>query len=116
MDDDINDRIEKLKRDAAALGGSKMVTGFTPSCPPEVQEQFWKNVLAFENVPEVQPFDELVRAGLTLPPAEELDDVALTEALWAIIRGLEDLACVPGIHGSSERSRAVRAALVEGAS
>ena len=91
MDDDINDRIEKLKRDAAALSGGKMVTGFAPNCPPEMQEQFLKNVLAFENAPEVQPFDELVRAGLTLPPAEELDDAALTEALWTMIRGLEDL-------------------------
>ena len=91
MDDDINDRIEKLRRDAAALSGGKMVTGVAPNCPPEVQEQFWKNVLAFENAKEVQPIDELVRAGLTLPPAEELDDAELTEALWAMIRGLEDL-------------------------
>jgi hypothetical protein len=89
--DDIEDRVEKLKRDAAALSGGKMVTGTALNCPPEIQEQFWKNVLAFENAPEVQPFDELLRAGLTLPPAEELDDVALTEALWAMVRGLEDL-------------------------
>jgi len=89
--DDINDRIEKLTREAAAVSGGKMVTGTAPNCPPEIQEQFWKNVLAFENAPEVQPFDELVRAGLTLPRAEELDDVALTAALWAMIRGLEEL-------------------------
>lgn len=84
MDDDINERIEKLKREAAALSGGKMVTGFAPNCPPEIQEQFWKNVLAFENAPEVQPFDELVRAGLTLPPAGELDDVADLQAAWHI--------------------------------
>ena len=75
---DINERIEKLTREAAALSGGKMVTGTAANCPPETQEQFWKNVLAFENAPEVLPFDELVRAGLTLPPAEELDDIALT--------------------------------------
>jgi hypothetical protein len=45
--DDINDRIENLKRDAAALSGGKMVTGIAPNCRPEIQEQFWKNVLAF---------------------------------------------------------------------
>ena len=37
------------------------------------------------------PFDELVSSGLTLPPAEELDDVALKATLWAMIRGLEQL-------------------------
>ena len=53
--DDINERIEKLKREAPALSGGKMVTGIAPNCPPETQEQFWKNVLAFENAPEVLP-------------------------------------------------------------
>jgi hypothetical protein len=89
--DDIHDRIDKLKLEAAALSSSKMLTGTAPNCPPEIEEQFWKNVLQFENAPEVQPFDELVRAGLTPPPAEELDDVALTAALSAMIRGLEQL-------------------------
>ena len=88
---DINERIDKLKRDAAALSGGKMVTGAAPNCPPAIEEQFWKNVLAFENAPEVAPFDELLRSGLTLPPAEELDDVALTASMWAMINGLEQL-------------------------
>ena len=88
---DINERIEKLKREAAALSSGKMMTGNAPNCPPEIEEQFWKNVLAFENTPEVAPFDELVRSGLTLLPAEELDDVALTAAMSAMIGGLEEL-------------------------
>jgi hypothetical protein len=88
---DINERIEKLKRDAAALSAGKIVTGTAANGPPETQEQFLKDVLAFENAPEVLPFDELVRAGLTLPPAEALDDIALTAASWAMIRGLERL-------------------------
>jgi len=88
---DINERIEKLKREAAALSSGKMITGTAPNCPPEIEEQFWKNVLAFENAPEVAPFDELVRSGLTLMPADELDDVALTAAMSAMIGGLEEL-------------------------
>src|SRR5580765_2284436 len=89
--DDIDERIEKLKREAHALSGGKMLTGIAPNCPPETEEQFWKSVLAFENAAEVQPFDELVSSGLTLPPAEELDDVALKATLWGMIRGLEQL-------------------------
>jgi hypothetical protein len=89
--DDIADRIEKLKRKAAALSGGRMISGFAPDCSPEIQEQFWNNVLEFEEGPEVAPFDELLRAGVTLPPAEELDDGALAARLWEVIRGLEDL-------------------------
>jgi hypothetical protein len=89
--DDIKRRIEVLKQRANALANGQMMAQTSEDCPAEVEEQFWKNVLAFENAPEVQPFDELVRAGLTLPPAEELDDLALTAALWAMIRGLEEL-------------------------
>ena len=88
---DISERIDKLKREAAALSSGKLLTGTASNCPPEIEEQFWKNVLAFENAPEVVPFDELARVGHTLAPAEELDDVALTAALWAVIRGLEEL-------------------------
>jgi hypothetical protein len=46
--DDIHDRIEKLKREAAALNGGRMVAGTRPDCPPRIEEEFWKNVLAFE--------------------------------------------------------------------
>ncbi|HET9831750.1 MAG TPA: hypothetical protein VFP91_08570 [Vicinamibacterales bacterium] len=89
--DDITDRIEKLKKQATVLSGGRMVSHAEPNTPPDVEEQFWKNVLAVENAPEAAPFDELLRAGLTLQPAAELDDGALVPKLWEVIRGLEDL-------------------------
>jgi hypothetical protein len=86
-----------------------MLTGTAANCPPEIEERFWKNVLAFDNAPEVQPFDELVRTGLTLPPAEELDDVALRAALWVMIRGLEELGvCLEFTNHLSDRDLYVR--------
>jgi hypothetical protein len=63
--DNITDRIEKLKEQAAAL--------------------------AFETAPEVAPFDELLRSGITLPPPDELDDDALEAKLWEVIHGLKGL-------------------------
>jgi hypothetical protein len=89
--DDITDRIERLKQQAAAMSGGRMVSGISLDLPPEIEEQFWKNVLAVENAPEAVPFDELLRRGMALPPPEELDDVALVAKLWDVIRGLEDL-------------------------
>jgi hypothetical protein len=89
--DDINERIERMKREAAALSGGRMVSGTSPDCPPEIEEKFWRNVLAFESVPEVAPLDELTKAGVAVPAASDLDDAALSIKLWEIVRGLFDL-------------------------
>ena len=43
-----------------------------------------------EDAPEVAPFDTLLRAGLTLPPADALDDSSLAARVWEMIRGLEE--------------------------
>jgi hypothetical protein len=87
-DDDIDGRIEKLKQEAAALSHGRMVSGVSPECPAEIEERFWKQVIAFENAPEVQPFEVLVQSGLALPPPEEMDDARLTVKLWETIHGL----------------------------
>src|SRR4051794_31801560 len=84
----ISVRLERLREQAKALNGGKTVSAFSPNCPPEVQEQFWKHVIAFENTPAVQPFELLRQSGLDLPPPEALDAAALTAKLWEVIRGL----------------------------
>jgi hypothetical protein len=89
--DDINDRVETLKQQADALTGGKMKTGFSPDCPPEMQERFWKQVLAFEATPAVEPFQKLVDSGMTLPSPEALEDTALTSKLWEVIHGLASI-------------------------
>jgi hypothetical protein len=89
--DDINDRIEKLKQQADALTGGKMKSGFSPDCLPEMQETFWKQVLALEATPAVEPLQKLVESGMTLPSPEALDDTALTSKLWEVIHGLASL-------------------------
>jgi hypothetical protein len=89
--DDINDRIEKLKQQADALTGGKMKSGFAPDCPPEMQEKFWKQVLAFETTPAVEPLQKLVESGMTLRSPEALEDTALTSKLWEVIHGLASI-------------------------
>jgi hypothetical protein len=87
-EDDVDARIERLKRKAASLNDGRMWTGVAPDCPPGIVEQFWKQIVAFESAVEEQPFDVLIRSGLTLPPPEELDDAQITVKLWEVIRGL----------------------------
>ena len=90
-DEGIEARIDRLKEQARALSGGHMASGTAPDCPPRLEEQFWKQVLDFENMPRVQLFDVLTRSGQSLPAPEELDDQQLTEKLWEVINGLAEL-------------------------
>lgn len=82
------DRIGDLKRRVNEIAGGQMACGVSPTCPPEIEEKFWEQVLAYETAETVPLFDQLVRAGVALPPAEELSDGDLTAKLWEVIRGL----------------------------
>jgi hypothetical protein len=88
--DDIKDRIEALKQKAAALVDGQMRAHVSADCPAEVEEQFWRRVVAFESAPEVEvePFQLLAESGLSLPSPETLEDAALTSKLWEVIHGL----------------------------
>jgi hypothetical protein len=45
-------RIEDLKQQVEKVAGSEPLTGGSDRVPLDVQEQFWKNVLAFESAPQ----------------------------------------------------------------
>ena len=81
-------RIEKLKHRAHQLTGGQMVPLKSDDCPPEIEEEFWKRMVAFEEADWVPPFDLLVKGGVSLPPPDELDDSQLTAKLWEVIQGL----------------------------
>jgi hypothetical protein len=91
QDGDIAARIEELREQAGVLNKRDLRSWFSPDCPPGIEEQFWRQVIAFEQAPEVEPFETLVRSGLSLPAPDELDDAALTATLWALIRALAAL-------------------------
>jgi hypothetical protein len=48
MRDEVKDRIEQLKRDIEEASGEKPVFGTVPDCPPEVEEEFLRQVLSCE--------------------------------------------------------------------
>ncbi len=84
----IEERIEKLKKRAKEVCGSEMVSGFADDCPPELEEQFWKQVIAYHESEEAPFFDVLLKAGVSLPAPQQLDDQQLTVKLWEVIRAL----------------------------
>jgi hypothetical protein len=81
-------RIAELKRQAEELAGGKMVEGEMEDTPPEIAEQFWEQVVAYEKAPWTTHFKQLEQAGIELPAPETLDDEQLTKKLWEVIRGL----------------------------
>jgi hypothetical protein len=81
-------RIAELKRQAEELAGGKMVEGEMEETPPEIAEQFWEQVVAYEKAPWTTHFKQLEESGMQLPAPETLDDEQLTKKLWEVIRGL----------------------------
>lgn len=57
-------------------------------CSTEVQEQFQKNVDAFDQANWNQPYQVLVESGISLPPPDELADSDLNAKLCEVINAL----------------------------
>ncbi|MGA2475088.1 MAG: hypothetical protein ABSF73_00540 [Terriglobia bacterium] len=81
-------KIAELKRQAQELAGGKMVEGELEECPPEVTEQFWEQVVAYEKAPWTTNFKQLEESGMQLSAPETLDDEQLTVKLGELIQRL----------------------------
>ena len=86
--EDVEVRIQKLKQQAEKLTDGHMLSDTTADCSAEVEEQFWKNVVAFEQATWRQPFQVLIESGTSLPSPDKLDDSELTAKLWEVINAL----------------------------
>jgi hypothetical protein len=82
------DRIEALKRHAEELCGGPMEVGNLDDCPVEVEEEFWKQLVEYEEAPWTTNFERLENAGVSLPSPDSLNDEELTAKLWEIIQSL----------------------------
>lgn len=70
------------------MTGGQMTSMDADDCPLDIKEQFWKNVVAYEQAEQTTLFDRLVEAGVSLPPADEMNDVSLTAKLWEVFEKL----------------------------
>ncbi len=81
-------RINELREAAREAAGGEMTDWQDPDAPPELAEQFWANVLDFENAPQTCHFIQLEEMGIELPSPDDLDDAQLSAKLWEVIHGL----------------------------
>jgi hypothetical protein len=84
-------RINELKQEADQLAGGKMIAWEADGCPPELAEQFWANVVAYEKAPSTSHFQQLRQAGVEMPPPESLDDRQVADKLAEIFAALAQL-------------------------
>ena len=77
--------IEALKRRASDLTGGQMVMDESEDLPLEVAEQFWEQVVAYEEAPWTTHFKQLEQCGVELPAPETLDDQQLAAKLWEVV-------------------------------
>ncbi len=93
LDDDFDpeqlERIDRLKERAAELAGDEMNFYESEDIPPDVQEEFWKQVLMFEEGERAPLFDRLIKAGVELPEPETLNDKQVHEKVWDVIYALQ---------------------------
>src|ERR1051326_1833432 len=87
-ENDQEKRIEDLKRRAGELSGGQMKVGALHDYPAEVEEDFWKYVVDYEEAPWTTNFQQLESAGVSLPAPDSLKDEELTAKLWEIIQKL----------------------------
>ncbi|MBA3715896.1 MAG: hypothetical protein H0W76_26190 [Pyrinomonadaceae bacterium] len=81
-------RIQQLKQQAAELCGEEMMSIEGENYSPEVEEEFWEHVVAFAQTKRILLFEVLVKAGISLPPPDELNEGQLSAKLWEVIDGL----------------------------
>jgi hypothetical protein len=87
-DDQRKARIEELKQKIRDATGENPIFGTMNDCPPEVEEAFLRNVLAFETAIEKPLLAVLLESGLKLPPPADLSDAELSDKLWEVIHAL----------------------------
>ena len=90
-DEDREKRIEELKHRAEELAGFEMQSGTAEDCPPDIKEGFWKHVVEYEEAPWTTHFQQLERAGVSMPAPDSLNDQEMTAKLWEVINKLAQL-------------------------
>jgi len=83
-------RINELKAQAEEPAGEEITGWESPDCPPDLAEQFWEHVVAFEQSPDSTHIDNLRERGLELLPPDKLTNAQLHAKLWEVIEALAE--------------------------
>ena len=82
------ERIAKLRQEVQKLGGN---TVSLESMPADMEEEFLRHVLEYENAQPISLLRLLENSGLQVPPPAQFDDDTLTAKLKEIIERMASL-------------------------
>lgn len=85
---DQEERIAKLRREVEKLGGGTMSL---ESMPADMEEEFLRHVLEYENAEPISLLRLLENSGLEVPPPEQFDDENITIKLKVLIDRMASL-------------------------
>jgi len=85
---DQEERIAKLRQEVERLGGGTMSL---ESMPADMEEEFLRHVLEYENAEPISLLRLLENSGLELPPPDQFDDEYITIKLKELIDRMASL-------------------------
>lgn len=85
-------RLNELRDRLGELGMDELHV--EPDCDPAIEEQFLRGMIDYESADWTTHARLLAERGVELPPAESLDDVALSAKLWEVFHALAALSTV----------------------
>ncbi len=81
-------RIQKMREEIEKLGG---IFSVNSEMPADLEEEFLKQVLEYEQTEPMTVFRLLQNAGFELPPAESLEDAELLSKLEELFKRMASL-------------------------
>src|ERR1041384_5858579 len=81
-------RIERLRDEIVKLGGT---FSSEPDVPADLEEEFLRQILAYEQSQPIALLEILQNGGLEVPAPDDLDNGPLTDKLWEVIERLASM-------------------------
>lgn len=91
--DDCRRRVAMLRRHAAELSGGQLEWNGVDQLPPEIEEVFWQQIIAYETAEAVSLFDLLTAGGVSLPAPVLVHEERIVDKLWEVIYFLAAHGC-----------------------
>jgi len=86
-------RIRKLRQAAEELCGGDFTGEGIDRLPPDMEEAFWQQIIAYETAEPCNLFELVTNNGISLPEAVLVSEEHLSDRLWEVIYFLSSQGC-----------------------
>ncbi len=86
-------RIARLRMEAEALSGEHFASAGIEQLPADIEESFWRQIIAYETAEPTDLFKLLTDGGVSLPPPVMVSEEHIADRLWETIYFLSSYGC-----------------------